>query len=183
VNLSTPDLRRHVLFGAPTLSADISVPMAVTLTAGHYALIFGSGLFGATDGASVTINNSQVGSPSWFFYSGVDKTWKDTNFDNMDDIRLFVRGNRAADFQEDGDVDATDLALWRAGFAVQATSHVLGDGDSDNDVDGADFLLWQSTLGESESVSLPVPEPSHLGATLLASVCTGLRQSRTRRSN
>ncbi len=51
----------------------------------------------------------------------------------------------AADFDDDGDVDATDLSIWRGAFDLNQ----LGDADGDGDSDGADFLAWQRQLGSA----------------------------------
>ena len=49
----------------------------------------------------------------------------------------------SADFDDDGDVDATDLAIWDGAFDLNQ----LGDADGDNDTDGADLLVWQRQFG------------------------------------
>ncbi len=63
-----------------------------------------------------------------------------------------------ADFDEDGDVDATDLAIWQANYNLNQ----LGDADGDNDTDGKDFLIWQRQFGSAPLVAAAtaVPEPS-----------------------
>jgi hypothetical protein len=69
----------------------------------------------------------------------------------------------AADFDEDGDVDATDLTRWRGGFGVTgAATHLQGDSDGDLDVDGRDFLTWQRQLGGPAvyAWAISVPEPT-----------------------
>jgi endo-1,4-beta-xylanase len=77
------------------------------------------------------------------------------------DYNLIV--NLAADFNDDGAVDADDLAIWQQQFD-QGTA------------DGTDFLLWQQQLGLSESTPLAtaasaaVPEPSTLALFATASV-------------
>ena len=79
----------------------------------------------------------------------------------------------AADFNEDGNVNGTDLTSWQAGYGTLAgASHMDGDADEDEDVDGRDFLIWQrefSGLGPLSSFSLgplssfsQVPEPGSL---------------------
>jgi hypothetical protein len=62
------------------------------------------------------------------------------------------------DFQVDGDVDGTDLILWKNRFGTGAG----GDADGDGDTDGADFLVWQQGLGMSaaSAASKAVPEPA-----------------------
>ncbi|HYO23508.1 MAG TPA: hypothetical protein VEQ85_01010 [Lacipirellulaceae bacterium] len=94
---------------------------------------------------------------------------------------------READFEQDGDVDAGDLARWRmhVGAAPTAT-HSQGDADGDGDVDGGDFVLWQRQLGSAPSNGLatPVPEPSTAwpAALCLAAAGPSLRhRSRGRR--
>ncbi len=69
-----------------------------------------------------------------------------------------------ADFDEDGEVDAGDLAAWQLGYGtVAAAEHYKGDADGDGDVDGRDFLVWQQQFGGSnllaDAGSLVVPEP------------------------
>jgi hypothetical protein len=77
----------------------------------------------------------------------------------------------AGDFDEDFDVDADDLADWRAGFGTTGgATHMQGDADDDNDVDGNDFLIWQRQLGSTSAVAAVhgVPEPSGWALCLLA---------------
>ncbi len=64
----------------------------------------------------------------------------------------------SADFDDDGDVDSTDLAIWQGAYDLNQ----LGDADGDNDSDGRDFLLWQQQFGSAPLLpleSLIVPEP------------------------
>jgi hypothetical protein len=76
-----------------------------------------------------------------------------------------------ADFDEDSDVDATDLAIWKGAFALNQ----LGDADGDNDSDGNDFLMWQQQLGSVPAVAAAtaVPEPN-MAALAFAGLLTGL---------
>jgi hypothetical protein len=64
----------------------------------------------------------------------------------------------SADFDDDGDVDPTDLQIWKGAYHLNQ----LGDADGDNDSDGADFLLWQRQAGSHPVVAATqaVPEPS-----------------------
>jgi hypothetical protein len=65
-----------------------------------------------------------------------------------------------ADFDEDLDVDGTDLIEWRQAFGPSA----LADADDDEVTNGNDFLIWQQQLGLSvlPSASSSVPEPNGL---------------------
>jgi len=78
----------------------------------------------------------------------------------------------AADFNQDGNVDALDLAQWEGDFGINDESDADGDGDSD----GADLLVWQQQLGTSPPLfasSQAVPEPATaalLGLSALVSI-------------
>ena len=86
----------------------------------------------------------------------------------------------SADFDDDGDVDPTDLAIWKAAFNLNQ----LGDADGDNDSDGADFLLWQQQYGSAPAVAVvqpaaaAVPEPSAAALLLAAITLAGCRRTR-----
>jgi len=86
-----------------------------------------------------------------------------------------------ADFDEDGDVDATDLGIWKVGFGTTSgAGHTQGDANGDHKVDGADFLLWQRGAGGHVPIVLAggaVPEPASL-ALLLIAAAAALRPSR-----
>ncbi len=74
---------------------------------------------------------------------------------------ISLTGDLAADFDDDGDVDGDDLAIWQAGYAT-GTLHEQGNADGDGDVDGRDFLIWQRSYGwgvEGLVASTSVPEP------------------------
>ncbi|QDT71270.1 beta strand repeat-containing protein [Lacipirellula limnantheis] len=87
-----------------------------------------------------------------------------------------------ADFDEDGDVDGTDLTFWKNAYNLNQ----LGDADGDNDSDGADFLLWQQQFGSAPAVAIAqpaaaaVPEPSAAALLLVAMAGAGWRRSRDR---
>ena len=86
----------------------------------------------------------------------------------------------AGDFDEDGEVDAADLAQWRGDFGLNA----LSDADNDGDSDGADFLAWQRQLGSGPPVtaaSTLVPEPATVALLALAAVSLRARQIRRQR--
>jgi hypothetical protein len=88
----------------------------------------------------------------------------------------------AADFDDDGDVDLTDYAIWKNAFNLNQ----LGDANGDNISDASDYTIWRDQLGSVSGGAgagslfatgqMAVPEPS-LCAILLgvAGVLTGLR--------
>ena len=75
-----------------------------------------------------------------------------------------VTDGPSADFDNDGDVDANDLAKWKVGFGKQQGAEPFdGDADGDFDVDGSDFLVWQRQFGSGAPASPAagaVPEPA-----------------------
>ncbi len=91
-----------------------------------------------------------------------------------------------ADFDEDGDVDSADEALWEIGYGTTSGAvHGDGDADTDFDVDGNDFLIWQRQFGFPLSPAIgsastfPVPEPP--GFTLLSLAVVLVAASRSTR--
>lgn len=65
---------------------------------------------------------------------------------------IALRINRKSDFNGDGTVDASDLAIWKDGFGTTTKAKLEeGDADSDGDVDGTDFLAWQLDFGAEVS--------------------------------
>lgn len=81
-----------------------------------------------------------------------------------------------ADFDEDGDVDATDLATWQAGYDLNAS----GDTDNDGDTDGRDFLFWQREFTGSIPISAgtTVPEPGLVTVAITALLCLSCKRRR-----
>jgi hypothetical protein len=79
----------------------------------------------------------------------------------------------AADFNLDGYVDQSDLAMWQGAYGTNAA----GDADDDGDTDGADFLIWQRqyTGSAPELGSAAVPEP---GVSLLLVIALVAAQAR-----
>ncbi|MBX3427297.1 MAG: hypothetical protein KF688_16585 [Pirellulales bacterium] len=90
-----------------------------------------------------------------------------------------------ADFNEDGAVDGTDLALWQAGYGVSTGAAKLdGDATGDGKTDGADFLVWQrqfSVTPPANPAAANVPEPASLLLALAANLGVGAVASRANR--
>ena len=85
----------------------------------------------------------------------------------IDNIRV---GQIEADYDDDGDVDGTDLAIWGRNFGETPTGF---DGDSD----GADFLVWQRQFGMTTAAT-PAPEPSSIVAAATAALALAWRRRR-----
>lgn len=75
------------------------------------------------------------------------------------------------DFNGDGSVDGTDLALWQGGYGLSTGAGLLdGDADGDTDVDGRDFLIWQRNVTGTGPLATAavVPEPGTIALMTLA---------------
>lgn len=84
----------------------------------------------------------------------------------------------SADFNYDGVVNASDLAVWKSSVGVNR----LGDANSDGVTDGTDFLLWQRQFALAGSGSLlasSIPEPtSWLIAAVFSPAVLGISRRR-----
>jgi hypothetical protein len=132
----------------------------------------------ASAGGTESLTNVKLPNAGDYFIriAGLDDTIQ------LYELSLAVATIAPADFNEDAQVDAADLAVWRTNFGLAAAAtHQLGDADGDLDVDAADFLAWQRTRGASATIGLaaPVPEP-HSGILLALSLATALRRKRCR---
>jgi hypothetical protein len=85
-----------------------------------------------------------------------------------------------ADFNDDGDIDGDDLAIWSANYGDPSATQPDGDASGDDLVDGADFLLWQRGVTSGMPGGAPVPEPA---AWLLACAAAGLIVARSAGQN
>jgi hypothetical protein len=97
-------------------------------------------------------------------------------------LQVVTKPIYSADFDDDGDVDATDYQIWRHAFHLNQ----LGDADGDNDSDAADYVVWRKQLGSHAGAGAgagfdgaAVPEPAGLGLVVAAIFCVaGRRKSR-----
>lgn len=106
----------HVVFSVPTATAiDLAEALSVTLNAGTYGVVFGSGAFGANGNAGLGFMNDPVGSPNLFrsFFSNDWEAFGDTG------VRLFVEGDAVGAVPE-----PTTWAMMLIGFAgLGAVTH------------------------------------------------------------
>lgn len=92
-------------------------------------------------------------------------------------LKLTTAPVLAADFDDNGSVNAADLAIWRGAYGVPG--NVAGNADGDNDTDGADFLVWQRERGSGPlQGAAAVPEPCGLALAALALMCHGFARKR-----
>ncbi|QEG37329.1 M14 family zinc carboxypeptidase [Bythopirellula goksoeyrii] len=122
--------------------------------------------YGLNADMSVTFENQFAISRPISYYHDLGKNFGLAMYESW----VQVANPLAADFDEDGDVDAGDLAAWQAGYGSVAATHLLGDADGDGDTDSADFVIWQRqfTGGQNPfSTGKVVPEPSSMAILLL----------------
>jgi hypothetical protein len=67
-DLSTPDVVGATLLAFPHPSDEVYGDLQVQLDPGWFALVFGSGLFGASGSGAAVLNNPDIGSPSYIAY-------------------------------------------------------------------------------------------------------------------
>jgi hypothetical protein len=84
----------------------------------------------------------------------------------------------AADFDEDGDVDATDYQIWKTNYNLNQ----LGDATGDGFTGAADYVVWRNQLGSgpgsggAAELSVAVPEPGGAVLTGLAGIAIWFRR-------
>lgn len=120
--------------------------------------------------------NTVTGEFDFFDVSGMPAglTFHLEYLSNAVQLQVVNKPSFTADFDDDGDVDVTDLAIWKGAFDLNQ----LGDADGDNDSDGNDFLLWQQQLGSTASGAAvrAVPEPTGVVLALLAAALLAVRR-------
>ncbi|MCA9259821.1 MAG: hypothetical protein KDA61_11505 [Planctomycetales bacterium] len=80
---------------------------------------------------------------------------RDIGWDTVTPIPSF----NPADFNQDGQVDDLDFAVWQSAWTENGLADANGDGKSD----GSDFLAWQRALGAGGSslvATTTIPEPA-----------------------
>jgi hypothetical protein len=89
--LDTPDLLAATTFNPSNPASDVSAPIGpVTLAPGYYALLFGSGQFGATGQGFAPPGNDPVGSPSYITYVGTPTPGQWETYVPTEGLRFFV---------------------------------------------------------------------------------------------
>jgi hypothetical protein len=150
-------------------SDEIEVPLTAALTPGSYALVFGTGLFGASGEGALPNFDDQPDIPptdisSYIFWSrpfqGLPFEWRQNLASHMRfviDAHIPIPG----DYDHDGDVDTDDYNVWRTSFG--SATNLTADGNGNNIVDAADYTIWRDHVGASSASAGAlnfVPEPS-----------------------
>jgi hypothetical protein len=103
-------------------------------------------------------------------------------------VSLLVTPRLPGDFDADGNVDRSDMAIWQQGVGMlDGASQTDGDGDGDLDVDGDDLLDALLVAGSSSASALvtastAVPEPGTFTLIGLFLALTGGQLSRKERT-
>ena len=80
----------HVVLAAPSETTDLTEKVDVSLSAGTYGVVFGSGAFGTDGNGGLGGNNNTVGSPNFFTYFQFDgDSWEAAS---LDGARITVSG-------------------------------------------------------------------------------------------
>ena len=178
-------------FEPPFPSDDVSTPLSATLVPGNYALVFGSGLFGATGEGALPLFDDQQDIPptnisSYIFWSiprpESPPEWR-TNLASR--MRFVVAGaviHLPGDYNVDGTVDSQDYDAWKADFGTTGSHDADGSGNAI--VDAADYTVWRDHVGTSlsngASAALGVAEPA-TGAIVILAAALSLIGCRTTR--
>jgi hypothetical protein len=169
-------------------SDEIEVPLTAALQPGSYALVFGTGLFGASGAGALPNFDDQPDIPptdisSYIFWSrpfqGLPFEWRQNLASHMRfvvDAHVPIPG----DYNHDGIVDMDDYNVWRSDFGSE--TNLVADGNGNNIVDAADYIVWRGHLGDNSGGTGTldsVPEPSTF--VLLVLVAGGICVRRGRK--
>ena len=90
--------------------------------------------------------------------------------------RPLPTGPQIGDFDNDGDVDLSDIARWQRGFTLAGGAAPQdGDATGDGNVDGADLEVWRNNAGTVSDAGAvaAVPEPSAMMVALWTAIVVG----------
>ncbi len=82
----------YVTFAAPSEITDLTEKVDLTLSAGTYGVVFGSGAFKVSGNGGLGDGNNSVGSPNFFTYFAFDGDGNSWESASMDGARITVSG-------------------------------------------------------------------------------------------
>lgn len=166
------------LIHGPFPSAETFVPMSATLAPSAYALMFGTGLFGATGEGALHNGIEQTDIPptnlsSFIYWSrpglGLPMEWRQNLGSHMRVVIEAESIDLVSDYNENGAVDAADYVVWREhdGRTEELANDLIG-----GQIGATHYMQWTAHFGETSSgagevADAAVPEPC-LSAMLLA---------------
>jgi hypothetical protein len=151
-------------------SDEYITPFEATLAPGSYALVFGTGLYGATGFASLHNGPDQPDIPptnlsSFVFWSipspGAPHEWRQNLASNM---RFIVQADvihLPGDYDLNGTVGPEDYDEWRTNFGAAGPHDA--DGNNNLVIDAADYTVWRDNFGETvlgSTSAEAAPEPT-----------------------
>lgn len=126
-------------------------------------------------GHTLGLGHSEVPSVMSVDWASIQYVNRELDPDDIAGIQFLYGPALKADFQQDNDVDAGDLGVWKGNFGLNGpAAKENGDANSDGRVDGSDFLVWQrecfppaaATSGAAtvpEAAAMPLASAALLG--------------------
>lgn len=127
--------------------------------------------------------STYAGGEAKFRVSNPNGPWQSFNFSHDYGFKTYVdvtSQGLPGDYNDDGQVDAADFAVWRDNFGAPDESALHGNGDGMNGVDDGDYTHWAAHFGASAagtaaggndvSAATAVPEPVATGLVLCGAI-------------
>jgi hypothetical protein len=179
---TTEEVVATTTFRPPFPSNEVLTPLSAVLTPGAYALMFGTGLYGATGAGGIHNGPDQPNitptTQSSYIFWGIafpnqPPVWRTGLASNM---RFVVESllRVPGDYDLDGDVDGGDYNLWKTDYG--STTKLAADGNGNGSIDTADYVIWRNNLtanGGSAALGIggvAAPEPATWGLVAAAAL-------------
>lgn len=87
---------------------------------------------------------------------------------------------KAADFDDDGDVDGNDFVIWQKNVGATGATKAMGDATGDGNVNAADLAQWRTQYHTAVAAVGAVPEPAAVALAGMALAGLAMRGRRRR---
>ena len=111
--------------------------------------------------------------------NSADPNFPFVQFTLIDNIAVTAVVGEDANFDNDADVDGTDLATWIAAYGPNPATSTTGDANGDLKADGRDFLVWQRQFGPVAATA--IPEPANWCSAVVAALIVATMAAPRRR--